>query len=320
MIENGQQLLKERALISKSVDEVVKNIEDNYDIGSISCFEPVLEGYEDANFILTSTKGKYVAKFFHFERKPANIDSYIRVLQEAGEIGVPVTQIVKSKTDWDAKIDDSRYLITKFFDGENFVSKVPTIEDIKVITQYLSLLNTLNFEVVESYDGWGNANLIKEWAENDQAISENSKTLLSPVVDEIRALDFSNTSKGVIHADMQRKHVFKNKFGEYCLLDFGCMRYDSLVYEISIFLAWFCLSDKNWNLRDEIFDVVLKEYGNVHKMSVNEISLIKPLIRASYGAYILATDRLIGAGDTSAETKEWHENAKHMLQLTKEWA
>lgn len=310
-----------RTPLKISFEQFLDSVEDTYPVvGHSVRYSPILEGYESANILWETTKGKYVIKIFEKDKQRKSIDSMIRVLQEAPKVGVPVTKLV-SGVEGDLSIffenDGTQipYYLTEFFDGQSFDQQAPSIEEISDITEFISRLNTLDFPVVETYDSWGNKNLIKEYEKVESFISKDIKDKAEPVVDEMRGIDLSSFSQSVIHGDMQLKHVLKNKSGEYCILDFGCMSYDAKVIDLSTYLAWFCLSESHWEDKKRIMEVVVGTYMKAHFLTQAELSSLPALIRAAYASYFLKTSQLIADGDMSKETKEWNNSSEIMLKL-----
>jgi len=292
-------------------------------IGTINSFLPISEGYEDANFILDTTTGKYVLKIFLKSRTIKNINSYIKILTECKKIGFPTTEVVKDFNEGLGFVEDNGekiyFIITKFFNGSNFQRKSPTLEDIKIITAYMSKLNTLNFDIDEEYDSWGNKNFAKEYKENKNKITPEQNRLIEPIYQKLIKLNLSSFSKSVIHGDMQRKHVLKDNKNNYCIFDFGCMANDLKVIDLSTFLAWFCFQKDTWGDKEEIYREVLNIYNRIHHLTESEIESLPTLVKASYGAYFLKTSVLINERDNSDETLDWHNRAGEMLKLTSKW-
>lgn len=292
-------------------------------IGVINNYLPINEGYEDANFILNTTAGKYILKIFNKDRSLSYIKSLIKVLIDSVVNGIPVTKLVPGNSGELQVININKYnvyfCITDYFEGEDFQNSKPTLSEISAITEYISMLNTLRFDVVEEYDPWGNKYFGQMYKQKSNKLTSLQKMVIDNVYTEFLKIDLTKFSKGIIHGDLQRKHILQSKKREYCILDFGCMAYDPKVIELSTYLAWFCLQEDTWEDRDLIYKTVLAIYNNTHHLSNEEIDSIPTLIRTSYAAYYLTTCVMMNEGDTSEETIEWNNKAKKMLELTKNW-
>jgi len=314
-------LLLYRTNLSMPFNEFLQNVAASYPkIGNIISFQPIIEGYEDANILLLTTTGKFVIKIFFKGRSKGNVESYIRIVEEAQKIGVPVAKLVagvNGNLSYASK-DKTPYYLTDFFDGKDFKNVTPTIEDMLQVTKYLAKLNTLTFPVVDCYDSWGNKNLIAEYEKNKEKLSPAQNETLVPIVEDVRRLDFSKFSVSIIHGDMQRKHILKDAKGKYCLLDFGCAANGPKVIELSTFLAWFCLGlFDNWVNRREIVSRVLAQYASVHHLTKYELAALPVLTYASYAAYYLKTCQLRREGDKSRETLEWYAESGRMVALSR---
>lgn len=289
-------------------------------IGEIRKVKPIEEGYEDANILITSDNGLFVAKMFSKERSEKNRQDYVKILQILKSKGIPVIDLISGKEGFMGNIIGVDFFITKFFNGNNFVTNTPTVDDMIKIASYLGKINNINIPVEESYDSWGNKNLLKEYHKYKGILDNPQIQLLNPIIQKYSQIDFNGFSKTFIHGDMQRKHVLKNSEDNYCILDFGCMAYDAAIIDLSTFLAWFCLQKDNWNQIESIYPKVISAYLKNHALTEKELSLIPLLTKASYAAYFLKTSALIHSGDKSTETMKWHKDSKIMLELSKPWS
>ncbi|MFA6501862.1 MAG: phosphotransferase [Parachlamydiales bacterium] len=307
-----------------SFDEFLKDVQSKFtSLGKINGYSPINEGYEDANFVLNTSTGKFVLKIFLVERKLENINSYVKILRECKDINVPTTEILTDFNEGLGFIESGEvktyYIITRFFEGSNFQNTTPTLEDIRSVTSYISKLNTLNFPVVSEYDSWGIKNFAKEYEFKKDKLTPEQKSLIENIYSEYIKIDMTDFSKSVIHGDMQRKHVIKNNAGDYCILDFGCMAFDEKVIELATYLAWFCLQEDTWKDKDLIYKEVLDVYNSTHHLPDYEINILPTLIKISYSAYYMTTSVMINEGDKSEETLDWHNRSNKMLELSRGW-
>jgi Ser/Thr protein kinase RdoA (MazF antagonist) len=131
--------LLNRTTTSVPFTQLLTEVEENYRIGKINDFQPINEGYEDANIRLITDQGIYVLKIFTADRSLENIKSYVRVLDEAAKERVPVVEMCQGKNEYLGKLKgevgkETYYILTKFFEGENFQKKTPTIQDMVQIS------------------------------------------------------------------------------------------------------------------------------------------------------------------------------------------
>lgn len=318
------KLLLQRTNLSPVFSEFLHEVERQYPaVGKVMHYEPIVEGYEDANIKIDTDRGLFVVKIFSKARTAENCQSYIKILEESNRVGVPVVDLVSGKVgplgEYRNKNRTSRFIVTEFFKGQNFERITPTLKDMKILTNHLAKLNSFQFSVSESYDSWGNKNLLKEYAQNRYQLRPEQDNLLRSAVSQYTHVDTSRFSKGVIHADMQRKHVLKNMKRDYCILDFGCARHDGKVFELSTYLAWFCLGIDTWGHKDEIVHKVTREYLKTHKLSEYELEALPVLTEAAFAAYFLKASVLTNIGDGNQETAQWLELSKELLHRSQSW-
>lgn len=319
----GLKKLLSRTPLEIPFENFLEEVKKAYDFKEIHWYTPILEGYENANIKIDTDKGSFVIKIFAKEISDFQAESYITVTEEALRVGVPLAKLLEGKDGFLQKFPQGdtvvKYLLMYFFDAPNFEQQIVHMEDITKVTEYLAKFNSLDFLVGEVYDSWGNKNFVKEYEKYKEKVSQEVYEAITPVMEDFSKIDFTHFSTSVIHADLQRKHVMKNKEGEYCILDLGCMRNDARVYEISIHLAWFCLCYDTWDRRDEVVKNVLDTYARMHPLTQDEMMSLPILVKAAYAAYYLKTSLLLQDGDDSAETLEWHNAAKEMLKRCKTW-
>lgn len=320
-MQNDLQKLLLRTNLKTPFDAFLEDVKKAYNFKEIYRYIPILDGYEEANIKLITEKGNYYIKIFAKERTLELVESYVNVLVEAEKKNVALIRLVEGENGFFNTIQESiipvYYYITHSFEGEDFSQIVPTLDDMINIINEVAKFNTLYFPILPGYDSWGNKNLVSEYQQTVQQIPKDTIEMVKPIVDEMSQLDDTKFSKSIIHGDLQRKNVLKNKKGEYCLVDLSCMRIDAKVYELSIFLAWFCLDENNWKDRENIIKTVISKYSRVHTLSQKEMQSLPLLIKAAYAGYLRKTSWLIGGGDISQETRDWFEKSKKMLKLCK---
>lgn len=320
ILDKQTKFLLKRTPLKLSFADFLAYVNIQYpSLGNIYKYQAIPEGYEDANFLIYTFKGKYVLKIFSNERSKQNIKDYVRILKEAKETGVQTMALIKGRKSPLGKIANTYFIITKYFQGRNFQDKQPTLIEIRDITKEIAKLNTIKFGVEESYDSWGNANLLKEYNLNKGRLDQETINYLTPTINKLKMLKTGNFSKNLIHGDMQRLHVLKNAAGKFCIIDYGCARNDLKVYELSTFLAWFCLTKKQWRNRKNIWNTVVKSYTKIHNLKKSESASLLMLTEAAYAAYYFKTYLLRKQGDRSWQTRSWYKQAKTMLDLIRNW-
>ncbi len=288
----------------KSALEIVSS---EYRIGKILRYKIIQMGYEDANVILETGKGKYVLKIFSKIKSLSKINDGVKGLVEFRKAGVPTPKLFKAKGKYLLKIGKSYMCLIGFFTGQSFEGRQVSKKDIGRIVRFMAKIHTLKFQVKHNYDSWGTVNLLREYRLKLKYLSTADKKLVEPVVHEFGKLDFSKLRKSIIHGDLQRHHILKNK-NKFCVIDLGCMDYNASVLDLAIFLALFFPVGSAVKCR-EMYGFVMGEYRNNRRLSEAELAAIPTLIKATYAIYLIAA--------TYNKSPYWTEFARGGLKVTK---
>ncbi len=315
-----------RTNLTLSFDQLLKRVQENYpSLGRVLSYQPMHEGYDNANFKLKTSTGVYLLKVFSKNYTVRNVEDNIMVHNTLLREGVPVPEVISGETGQLLLAEDLGkskvfLIVTGFFEGESLDRNGVDLRDIQIVSNYLRTVNSLKLEVSENYDGWGARNLPAEFEKKKQYLDFPTLKLVEPVVSSFKNIDFGPLPKRLIHGDLQRKHVLRNAKHEYLLIDFGCINFDARVLDAAIFLATFCFDEKNWDKRTGILEIFQLQYAEPLHLSAAEINAIPDLVRASYATYLLNCLYLeFVHNDTSEQTRRWRDLSIRMLQLTTNW-
>lgn len=319
--------LLERINLDVSFEELAGQLTRDYGLGSSSSFKPLPVGYEEVNSLLVTNKGKFIVKIFSKDKDLKTIKSNITALLEYYKGGVPVPKLYpNSKNRYLYKINQvhAAYLIvTDYFDGEKFTEVQPTIEDKIKITKILSQIHKLNFKTSANYDIWLTIHLAKEFEKKYKYLSEENRELINPILDEFVKIDLSKFTKSIVHFDLHRENVMKNKNGDYCILDLASTDYNYKVIDLATYMALFCTefnkAPKN-NLH--IYRTILKEYEKNNSLNDYEKGALLILIKATFASNLFIPEFLQKTGRDENPTQTIYykfmgKKGLEMLKLTK---
>ncbi len=311
-----------RVDIPSTIQDFIEEIASVYGLGNVIKWEPIKEGYEELNIKTITKKGVYVIKIFSKDKTYRNIKDNIKGLVEFSKVGIPVTKLLKANGSFLYKIKGKKgytyACVMEFFDGKSFEKVKSTTADIKAITNYLAKIHHLSFKINRNYDSWGTVNLVKEFIDKKKYLTQQDLRLIEPIVNGFRRVDFSKFRKCVIHGDIQRTHILKDKKGNYCVLDLGVMDFNSAVIDLAIFIGLFCF-DMDSSIRSNrgVYDMVVKEYTKTNSLNKNEIRFLPLLVKATYAIYTVQSSyRLFDKNDNSKQTKKWLVFGRKGLSLS----
>jgi Ser/Thr protein kinase RdoA (MazF antagonist) len=205
-------------------------------------------------------------------------------------------------------------VISEYFVGENFVRRLPQLDDMVAVAHFLAALHKLPLHIGHTYDSWGTLNLPEEFARKRAYVGEETVALVAPLAEAVAGLKFRRARHAIIHGDLQRKHVLQNSSNHFCVLDFGCADYNYPIVDLGIFLALFCLLDTQPAAAHKIIGDVLDTYLALAPLPARHTALLSALIRATWAAYLLTADFLMRQEDRSPQTRQWYRSALRSLR------
>lgn len=309
-----KELLERTTLSNDEFNDFLDKLSLEYStIGMIQEVIPITKGYEDANFQIITKSGKYVLKVFAEDMSYESAYAHAEILKHAKISGVSCIEILENNNrEMLTVIDDTYCFLTKFIEGNTYENLEIDNSTIIFIANELLKLNKLDLDLTVSYDSWGNSEFLWEYKRNKDLVNLADLKVIKETVMKARVLDMRGYKKGIIHGDIQPKHVIKTDRGPK-IIDFGVARRDYLVFEISTFLAWFCLYSKEISDYDDIINAVLRVYSSYIPITEQVQKTILTLIEVAYASYYYKTSILISSGDTSEETIAWKKLALDLL-------
>jgi Ser/Thr protein kinase RdoA (MazF antagonist) len=314
-----------RTALQINFNDLLEQVFQAYNIGKLKSFIPIPIGYEDCNVELNTSKGKYVLKIFNKEKTLEFLEDYINIITVLENKALPSPSILNSKEGNLFKVknqEKATYLcIMVYFKGKKMSVAKPTKKDINKLTKILAQIHRIKIRIHENYDSWGTANLIPEYEKRKFVLTQEEDRKIQKTIEKYQRLIFSTFNRSVIHGDIQREHVLKNKKGEYYLIDFGCLNYGVSVIDLAIFIALFVIDPSEDNLQ-QVTDKIkstINEYSKYNFISKEEGQAINTLVVATYAVYLIRSkyEKIVNK-DNSNQNDFWISFSKKGLSLTKD--
>jgi Ser/Thr protein kinase RdoA (MazF antagonist) len=297
------------------LEQALSSIAGSYQLGMIQGFSVMLAGYHNLNVKFSTQHGSFVAKFYSSASSLERNTDVVTTMLTLHNCGLPVPKVLhyESGTTMPLFKDDiliSYANVLEYFDGEDSNTFVPSNEDIRRLAQIVGKLHNIDLSIERFYDDWGVSNIVNEYAKTADSLRGESVQLVANAVKEFEQIDCSSFHRCVIHGDLHRSNILKNKNGHYCLIDFGCVDYNVAVIDLAAFLAWFCFDGlSSFTEMENIYRIVLNEYIKIRLLSEAELAALPVFVRAAYAAFHMASSELIAQGDTREETLMWNQKS-----------
>lgn len=254
-----------------------------YNIGDLIHFEGILEGIENTNYKIITTKKNYILTIFEKRVNSKDLPFFVNLKNHLAQKKFNCPQPIESR---DGKyinlLNRKSCVVISFLEGSK-ISLVQTGHCKQVGTMLAQLHKN-----TEDFNGKRNNDMnYKQW--NDlfikcQKISNKKYDLIMPIIEKellfLRNEWPEDLPKGIIHADVFKDNVFFKDNILSGLIDFYFSCNDFFAYDIAITINAWCFNDE-FNFDKNKFITLIKGYENLRKLNNNEKNQLSVLLRGA---------------------------------------
>lgn len=314
-----QDLLK-RVNLKLPLNQAIKNILKDYNLGTLKTVDPLFVGHEELNVIITTTKGKYGIKLMNKNRSKKMAAGLVRAMLKFDQAGVPVTRLHPSKNnqylyELKPKIGKGFLFIADYFQGRTFHETQEITQDLKTITKSVALIHQLSFKTAPEYDFWLPQYLPQEFDTRGKYLKSEDYHLVKQIVRIFNAIDFTQCSQTVGHFDLHRDNIKKNKSGQICFFDLATVDRHYAILDLGSFIGFFLDPKQSVAQHRKRFNLILAEYLQHRHLNQYEKDHLFDCVKIIFASNVLGASYLINAeNDDTEETYKWYRFGKWGLQ------
>ena len=313
----------ERIGYDGELSDISKTVCKDYDLGEFVSDKFVAFGYEDFNFILETTKGKYFIKIFSNFRSDDGCHRYVDVMLKVMEKGISIPKLFKSSQGYfhvtvvnDTKL---RLVVMEFVDGENYftMANKPSLDDIRELARQAALTNTIEIHPSFVYDSWAIVNFIKEFEKKGKYLSQEDLEMIKPLVTEFKEMKIDELPPCFVHGDFIVTNVMKDENNKIWVIDFSVSNYYPRIQELAV-MACNLLFDENSKERGKRnLKTALEEYQKIIKLTSRELETLPTYIKLAHAMHVLSANyEKIVEKNNSDENEYWlNEGRKGLIQM-----
>ena len=316
-----QQNYLDRIGYNGDLTEVSKIICRNYLLGDFILNTIITTGYEDFNYILETSTGKYVVKIFAEDRDLAECRRYIECMIIAIEEGVKHPKLYKSTQGFLHIIDidymQLRLCVLEYIDGKDLynIGRALNDKELKAVAQQVALINQIDLKPDFIYDSWAIVNFHKEFQKKKHYLDKCDLELIEPLYNDFKNLDMSQLSHCFVHGDILTTNVMKDKNNKLWIIDFACSNYSHRVIELAVIACNMCFDENDKQNSDRMFNILLEEYQKYMKLTKEEIDVLPYFIKLAHAMHIIcASYQKMYEGNTSKENEYWLDQGRKGLR------
>ena len=288
---------EERINLNFPLEVLSKEVCKEYDLGTFVDNKLIEIGYEDYNYILTTSKGKYVVKVFSNLRTDEDCQNLADRGSVPNKFGFSCPKIYETsgKNLYITTLKNVKFrlLVMAYVNGKDFytLDKLPTLNDLKYIGKETAKLNQIDFRPPFIYDRWAIINFEKEYNHNIKYIKDESKKLIDKAYQEFKSIDFTKLNYGYVPGDLIETNVLRDENKKLWFIDFSVANYLPRIIDLAVTICDLCLDLNDIKKTITRTNSYLSSYESIYPLSKYEKECLKTVIKCHQAITVLETTR-----------------------------
>lgn len=282
-----------------------------FDLGEFVSNELIEIGYEDYNYFLTTSKGKYCVKIFSKIRSTEDVKNYlerIRVVAKS-DVSSPKPLSMNGDIYYSLDYENNHYdiCVFEYVNGKNYfeLGENPSSDVLKELARQTALINNLDIKPEFIYDTWAIVNFEKEYSQKREFLSDKYKAEFDQLLMELKSIDFSKLPMGFVHGDIISTNVMLDNNSKVWILDFAVSNYLPRIIDLAVTSCNMCLVKDS---KDKTYDniaLLLGEYNKYNKLTDYELEVFGTFYKLANAMHILQPTYIIKTDGDSDENQYW---------------
>lgn len=312
----------DRINLNTNLENISKEICKKYNLDDYISDELILVGYEDFNYILNTTKGKYCVKIFNKERTNKDVNNYIDRIELASTLNINTPKVYKVKNNClqiiDINNNQYRLCVFEYVNGKSFydLNEIPTEKEIKEIIKQMVYIHNAKLDSEYIYDKWTITNFIKEYKDKKNYLDKKYIDIFNKLTNRLEKVDFNKLVYSFVHGDIISSNVMKDKNNKLWIIDFAVSNYLPRIVDLAVTSCNLCLNPTSKAKTIESTKMILEEYQKYIKLNEYELETFPLFYDLANAMGILQISYLNSIGETSNEDKFWLEESENGLSFS----
>ena len=256
---------------------------ENYEIGILKKYEGILEGIENTNYKLETSKNKYILTIFEKRVDEKDLPFFINLKNHLFKKKFNCPQPIKNKSgNYINSINNKPCVLISYLNGKK-ITKVKNNH----CTQVGGVLALLHQDTLIFKEKRENSMAYNQWYDlfiKCKKLSNNKfKNIIISIEKELSFIKNNWPKKlprGIIHADVFQDNVFFDNHKFSGLIDFYFACNDFYAYDLALTINAWCF-DENFNFQIKRFTHLIKGYENLRKLKNIEKNNLSILLRGA---------------------------------------
>ena len=312
----------DRINLNTNLDNISKEICKKYNLDDYISDELILVGYEDFNYILNTTKGKYCVKIFNKERTNKDVNNYIDRIDLAATLNINTPKVYRVKNNClqiiDINNNQYRLCVFEYVNGKSFydLNEIPTEKEIKEIIKQMVYIHNSKLDSEYIYDKWTITNFIEEYKDKKNYLDKKYIDIFNKLTNRLEKVDFNKLVYSFVHGDIISSNVMKDKNNKLWIIDFAVSNYLPRIVDLAVTSCNLCLNPNSKVKTIESTKMILEEYQKYIKLNEYELETFPLFYDLANAMGILQISYLNSIGEASDEDKFWLEESEKGLSFS----
>lgn len=311
-----------RINLKSELSDLSKIICEKYKFGQYISEKLILVGYEDFNFILSTSIGKFCVKIFNKDRTYEDVKKYIDRIELANSLNINTPKVYNcdNNTLCEIVLNDTKFrlCVFQYIDGKSFydLNETPTQAEIKNIIEQMSRIHNAKLESDFIYDKWTITNFAKEYAEKGKYLDNKYNKIFESLVRKIVSVKFEELPTSFVHGDIISSNVMKDASNKLWIIDFAVSNYLPRIVDLAVTSCNLCLNPESIDKTIESTKMILTEYQKYNKLTDYELECFPLFYDLANAMGILQISYLNSLGETSEEDVFWLSESEKGLSFS----
>lgn len=284
----------------------------NYKLGIYISYKGIKDGIENTNYLITTSKGKFILTIFENRVKNSNLPFFLKLMNHSKKFGIKCPEPIKDKK---GKLINSiklkKFSIFSFLEGN---SKKRWSSEVcfkigKTLANFHKVNKSLNSKIKNDFS-------INYWEKLFLLLKKNKPNDVKFIKNELTYIKNNwpkNLPSGIIHADLFPDNVFFEKKSISGILDFYFACYDFFIYDIAIVINAWCFNDGVFQKKK--YHNLVSGYESIRKLKEIEIDSFNVILRGASLRFFLT--RTIDAKNKKENTLVKKKDPKEYFKILK---
>jgi Ser/Thr protein kinase RdoA (MazF antagonist) len=313
-------VLQKRIHYSSDFEKIVQSVTNEYKLGNLINFSPILQGYEDVNIKLVTSKGSYLVKIMAASRSDEESQQYANIMQKAVDSGLAHPKLYTSSQGvlFSTTVEKTllRLVVMDFIEGKDFfnLNEKPTAEEAIFLVNQAAKINLLPLKPQFVYDSWAIPNILTEYEKIKDKLDKDDLHYIEPLIKIFPSLHIEKLPQCFVHGDIIATNVIRSTDSRLYIIDFAVSNVYPRIQELAMLLCdLLFVKDKEKYLHN--YNLALKTYQEITKLTKQEIELLPVYVRFAHAMHIIPATKEELNGNTLPENEFWLQSGKEGIRF-----